>query len=61
MYAVVEDGKRRQLTPEELKVGHTQIYDLVEKGKYVDAGGEMKAINGDYTKIKFAEGLTKAA
>eukprot|EP00975_Prorocentrum_lima_P051109 10707739-Prorocentrum_lima.AAC.1 len=32
MYAVVEDGKKRQMTPEELKDGHNQIYDLAVKG-----------------------------
>ncbi|WP_422020788.1 hypothetical protein [Pyruvatibacter mobilis] len=64
IYAVPEEdgsGRQRMLTNEEICAGARELMGALRVGKYVDIAGELKAIQGDFTKLRHAPALSAAA
>ena len=64
IYAVPEEdggGRQRMLTSEEICAGARELMGAMHVGKYVDITGELKAIQGDFTKLRHAPALSAAA
>ena len=65
VYAVPDDdptrGSRRTLTNEEIAEGAKEVMGTLHCGKYRDITGELKAIQGDFTKVRHAPTLSPAA
>ena len=56
-----ETGGRRALTNEEIHKGVCEIQRLMCTGKYRDVSGELKAVKGDLSKVRYVHGLSNAA
>ena len=62
MYVVMdENNQRRRLTPQEILGGMKQIQRALRKGQYRDSNNEVKAVNGDLTKLRHVPGLSQSA
>ena len=62
MYVVMdENNQRRRLTPQEILGGMKQIQRALHKGQYRDSNNEVKAVNGDLTKLRHVPGLSQSA
>eukprot|EP00971_Amphidinium_carterae_P310749 6175213-Amphidinium_carterae.1 len=54
------DGGRRSMTNQEIMDGMLELQKKL-RGKYVDISGEMKAVNGDLSKLRYVHNLSAAA
>ncbi|CAE7250581.1 pfh1, partial [Symbiodinium natans] len=62
MYTIPDErGGRRPLTNEDILKGVCEIQQKLCRGKYKDVTGEMKAIKGDLSKVRYAPNLSEAA
>ena len=63
MHAIArEDGRGvRPMTPQEIEQGTQEIYRMLRNGIYVDINNENKAVNGDFTKLRYCPGLSLTA
>lgn len=61
VYTVHDVNGARQLTNEDISKGAIELYEAAAKGKYLDVNGEMKAVQGDLTKLRHVPGLSQAA
>jgi len=60
-YVPDEKNGRRPLTSKEITDGQKQIQQQLIKGQYLDINNQVKAINGDLSKVRFAPDLSPAA
>ena len=63
MHAIArEDGRGvRPMTPQEIEQGTQEIYRMLWNGIFVDINNENKAVNGDFTKLRYCPGLSLTA
>ena len=64
VYAVPDEKEprfRRMLNNDEIAEGARELMGTLNSGKYVDITGELKAIQGDLTKVRHAPTLSLAA
>ena len=62
MYVVMDENhQRRKLTNQEIFEGFRQIQQQLHRGQYRDSNNEVKAVNGDLTKLRHVPGLSEAA
>ena len=55
----VDQSKAGNVLAAELIQGATQLYEKLAKGYWVDPQGKKRRINHDFTKLQYAEKLTK--
>ena len=62
IYHVQDDrGGRRPLTNKEIMDGQKEIQQQLVKGQYLDTNNQVKAVNGDLSKVRFIPNLSHAA
>ena len=51
----------RPMTPHAIEQGTQEIYRMLRNGIYVDINNKNKAVNGDFTKLRYCPGLSLTA
>ena len=51
----------RPMTLHAIEQGTQEIYRMLRNGIYVDINNENKAVNGDFTKLRYCPGLSRTA